>query len=75
LSSGIGRVTHVRAGAPEQRDGRRAPADLRANDIAHWQTTLVMPLSLGFRSGVDLLVLTVADSGERQLRPGLRLGF
>jgi catechol 2,3-dioxygenase-like lactoylglutathione lyase family enzyme len=22
------------------RDGRRAPADLRANDIAHWQTTL-----------------------------------
>ena len=23
------------------RDGRPAPADLRANDIAHWQTTLV----------------------------------
>ena len=23
------------------RDGRAAPADLRANDIAHWQTTLV----------------------------------
>jgi len=24
------------------RDGRPAPADLRANDIAHWQTTLVV---------------------------------
>src|SRR5204862_538259 len=24
------------------RDGRPAPADLRANDIAHWQTTLVL---------------------------------
>jgi len=23
------------------RDGRPAPSDLRANDIAHWQTTLV----------------------------------
>ena len=23
------------------RDGRPAPGDLRANDIAHWQTTLV----------------------------------
>jgi hypothetical protein len=23
------------------RDGRPAPADLRANDIAHWQTTFV----------------------------------
>ena len=23
------------------RDGRPAPADLRANDVAHWQTTLV----------------------------------
>ena len=23
------------------RDGRQAPADLRANDIAHWQTTLI----------------------------------
>ena len=25
------------------RDGRDAPADLRANDIAHWQTTMVAP--------------------------------
>jgi catechol 2,3-dioxygenase-like lactoylglutathione lyase family enzyme len=25
------------------RDGRPAPADLRANDLAHWQTTLVGP--------------------------------
>ena len=25
------------------RDGRPAPPDLRANDIAHWQTTLVTP--------------------------------
>ena len=25
------------------RDGRPAPLDLRANDIAHWQTTLVTP--------------------------------
>jgi catechol 2,3-dioxygenase-like lactoylglutathione lyase family enzyme len=24
------------------RDGRQAPADLRANDVAHWQTTLVV---------------------------------
>jgi catechol 2,3-dioxygenase-like lactoylglutathione lyase family enzyme len=23
------------------RDGRPAPADLRANDVAHWQTTLI----------------------------------
>jgi catechol 2,3-dioxygenase-like lactoylglutathione lyase family enzyme len=25
------------------RDGRPAPADLRANDVAHWQTTLIVP--------------------------------
>jgi hypothetical protein len=31
------------------RDGRPAPPDLRANDIAHWQTTLVT-------SGLDGLV-------------------
>jgi catechol 2,3-dioxygenase-like lactoylglutathione lyase family enzyme len=26
------------------RDGRPAPPDLRANDIAHWQTTLITPV-------------------------------
>jgi catechol 2,3-dioxygenase-like lactoylglutathione lyase family enzyme len=38
------------------RDGRPAPADLRANDIAHWQTTLtvgglepLLPLARGHR--------------------------
>jgi catechol 2,3-dioxygenase-like lactoylglutathione lyase family enzyme len=46
------RITALRAGegpgielleylAP--RDGRPAPIDLRANDIAHWQTTLLVP--------------------------------
>ncbi len=44
------RITALRAGAGPgielleylaPRDGRPAPADLRANDIAHWQTTLV----------------------------------
>ena len=27
------------------RDGRAAPPDLRANDIAHWQTTITTPLA------------------------------
>ncbi len=44
------RITSLRAAAGPgielleylaPRDGRPAPADLRANDIAHWQTTLV----------------------------------
>jgi catechol 2,3-dioxygenase-like lactoylglutathione lyase family enzyme len=41
------------------RDGRPAPADLRANDLAHWQTTVVtgtldplLPLARGHRLGL-----------------------
>ena len=47
------RITTLRAGADEigielleylaPRDGRPAPRDLRANDLAHWQTTIVVP--------------------------------
>jgi len=49
------RITTLRA-APEElgielleylapRDGRTVPVDLRANDIVHWQTTIVTPLA------------------------------
>jgi catechol 2,3-dioxygenase-like lactoylglutathione lyase family enzyme len=42
------------------RDGRAAPGDLKANDIAHWQTTLLTPqleplLALARRHQIDLV--------------------
>jgi catechol 2,3-dioxygenase-like lactoylglutathione lyase family enzyme len=66
------RITALRAGngpgielleylAP--RDGRPAPADLRANDIAHWQTTLVA-------EGLDSLVSLARDHRLSLVSPG-----
>jgi catechol 2,3-dioxygenase-like lactoylglutathione lyase family enzyme len=43
------------------RDGRPAPADLRANDLAHWQTRLVM------RAGADA---AAALRGREMVSPG-----
>jgi len=66
------RITALRAGkgpgielleylAP--RDGRPSPADLRANDIAHWQTTLVA-------QGLDSLVNLARDHRLSLISPG-----
>jgi hypothetical protein len=56
------------------RDGRPYPADARANDLVHWQTTLVTPdLASAARalraSGAAFL------SPEPVAVPGRRLGF
>ena len=45
------------------RDGRPAPADLRANDIAHWQTTLVA-------EGLDSLLGLARDHRLSLVSPG-----
>jgi catechol 2,3-dioxygenase-like lactoylglutathione lyase family enzyme len=56
------------------RDGRPAPADLRANDVAHWQTTLVT-------ERLDALVGVARDHRLALVSPGavdampLPLGF
>jgi catechol 2,3-dioxygenase-like lactoylglutathione lyase family enzyme len=55
------------------RDGRSAPADLRSNDIAHWQTTLVALHA----SAVEKLL---RDASSRFVSPGVvetdgQLGF
>jgi catechol 2,3-dioxygenase-like lactoylglutathione lyase family enzyme len=56
------------------RDGRPAPADLHANDIAHWQTSLVV-------EGLDSLVGLARDHRLTLVSPGpvdvssLSLGF
>jgi hypothetical protein len=56
------------------RDGRPAPADLRANDIGHWQTTLVT-------ERLDPLLGLARDHRVTLVSPGsvdatpLRLGF
>jgi catechol 2,3-dioxygenase-like lactoylglutathione lyase family enzyme len=56
------------------RDGRPAPADLRANDVAHWQTTLVA-------ERLDTLVGLARDHRLSLVSPGpvdglpLSLGF
>lgn len=53
-------------------DGRPAPADLRANDIAHWQTTLVTGslaeiLPLARRRGLRLVSPGPVDSDDAPL--------
>jgi catechol 2,3-dioxygenase-like lactoylglutathione lyase family enzyme len=77
------RITALRAGkgpgielleylAP--RDGQPAPADLRANDVAHWQTTVVA-------ERLDSIVALARDHRVRLVSPGpvdaaaLPLGF
>jgi catechol 2,3-dioxygenase-like lactoylglutathione lyase family enzyme len=45
------------------RDGRSAPADLRANDIAHWQTTLIA-------EGLDSLLSLARDHRLSLVSPG-----
>ena len=54
------------------RDGRPAPADLRANDIAHWQTTLVVDrldplLALARDHRITLVSPGSVDLGDRRL--------
>jgi catechol 2,3-dioxygenase-like lactoylglutathione lyase family enzyme len=55
-------------------DGRPAPADLAANDLAHWQTRLVVV-------DADRAAATVDGEGLRRVSPGVvsleerRLGF
>jgi catechol 2,3-dioxygenase-like lactoylglutathione lyase family enzyme len=56
------------------RDGRPAPSDLRANDIAHWQTTLVVAgldplLGLARQHRISLVSPGVVDTAS------LPLGF
>ena len=46
------------------RDGRPFPADLRANDLTHWQTRLLSP-------SVDDLTGTVRSAGVPFISPGL----
>jgi catechol 2,3-dioxygenase-like lactoylglutathione lyase family enzyme len=50
------------------RDGRPAPADLRANDLAHWQTRLVA------RPDADTAAATLVPAGAVDT-PGAELGF
>jgi catechol 2,3-dioxygenase-like lactoylglutathione lyase family enzyme len=57
------------------RDGRPAPADLRANDIAHWQTTLVTPdpervLTLARSRRLDLVSPRAVPAERLDLRAG-----
>lgn len=67
------RITSLRAGSGpalelleylSPRDGRSFPADLRANDLTHWQTRLLSP-------SVDVLTGTVRSAGVPFISPGL----
>ncbi|HMF95545.1 MAG TPA: VOC family protein [Vicinamibacterales bacterium] len=78
------RITALRAGAGPgielleylaPRDGRAAPIDLHANDIAHWQTTLLTDtperaIDLGRRRAVSLVSPAVVEipSGPLNIR-------
>ena len=53
------------------RDGRPAPRDLKANDLAHWQTTL---LARGLDGAVSLLRAFFVSPGSVAL-PEVSLGF
>jgi catechol 2,3-dioxygenase-like lactoylglutathione lyase family enzyme len=59
------------------RDGRPAPSDLRANDIAHWQTTLVTerlePL-VGLARDHRLALVSPGPVNTAPLSPGFRQG-
>jgi hypothetical protein len=55
------------------RDGRPAPADLRTNDIAHWQTTMVVDtleplLGLARDHRVTLVSPGAVDAGSLSLQ-------
>jgi catechol 2,3-dioxygenase-like lactoylglutathione lyase family enzyme len=67
------RITSLRAGkgpgiellqylAP--RDGRPAPADLRANDLLHWQTTLRV-------KAADIALRAAIEAGAQAVSPGV----
>ncbi len=56
------------------RDGRPAPADLRANDLAHWQTTLVAEDVEGAARRLFAARALFVSPGAAVLRDGL-LGF
>ena len=78
------RITSLRAGSGgpgiefleylAPRDGRPAPSDARANDLFHWQTTLVV-------SSADMFAQNVVAGDRRFVSPGVvslsegRLGF
>jgi catechol 2,3-dioxygenase-like lactoylglutathione lyase family enzyme len=53
------------------RDGREAPPDLHANDIAHWQTTLVMPSLDGVLPLARMHVLALVSPGPIAVNDGL----
>ena len=46
------------------RDGRPRPADIHANDIVHWQTTIAT-------DDIDLLIKKLRDSQVRFVSPGI----
>jgi len=56
------------------RDGRPAPLDLHANDIAHWQTTLVTPAPERAVDFVRRRLFTLVSPGTITL-PSSTLGF
>jgi catechol 2,3-dioxygenase-like lactoylglutathione lyase family enzyme len=67
------RITGMRSGAGPgiefleylaPRDGRQRPADVRANDIVHWQTTILT-------DDIDLLTKKLLDAHVHFISPGL----
>ena len=67
------RITGMRSGAGPgiefleylaPRDGRQRPADVRANDIVHWQTTILT-------DDLDLLTKKLLDAHVHFISPGL----
>lgn len=55
-------------------DGRSSPADEKANDIIHWQTTLETDDSAGLAEGLREDGYTVVSTGAVEV-PGGELGF
>jgi len=59
------------------RDGRPAPSDLRANDIAHWQTTIVtesLDSLVSVAQDHRLSLVTPGPVDTSSLAPGFRTG-
>jgi catechol 2,3-dioxygenase-like lactoylglutathione lyase family enzyme len=56
------------------RDGRPAPIDLKANDLAHWQTTLVSPDLDRARALLPLRLFSLVSPNPVAV-PGAQLGF
>src|SRR5215470_13549367 len=55
------------------RDGRPIPADLHANDLAHWETELIAAGSLEDRASVLVSVSPTSSSGQDVIRNNVKM--